>query len=333
MFAFLRQSTANQSRMVGPFIDDTDFKTLETGLTIANTDVKLNKGAAVGVDKNSGGATHRNNGMYSLTFNATDTDTVGELTGSIAVTGALIVLFKFWVLEENIFDALFGATATGFDANGRVDVSQWAGTSVAANNIAIKASLAKGTDITGFNDLSAAQVNTEADTALSDIRLNELMAVALASQPFAGSLFADLTEDDLGTQRFNINALEQAPSGGGGGDATAANQTTIINFVNDLESRLTAARATNLDNLDQAISSLQNLTTTQIGDAVLDEVVEGTLTLRQMLRIFTAVLAGKSSGGGTTTLSFRDAADAKNRVVAVVDANGNRTSVTTLDGS
>lgn len=32
MNSFLRQSTASQTRIIGPFVDDTDFKTLETGL-------------------------------------------------------------------------------------------------------------------------------------------------------------------------------------------------------------------------------------------------------------------------------------------------------------
>lgn len=114
MLGYLKQSTASQSRMVGPFVDDTDFKTVETGLTIANTDVKLSKNGAAGVNKNSGGGTHRNNGMYSLTFDATDTGTVGELEGSILVSGALVVVFKFVVLEEVVYDALFAASAPGY---------------------------------------------------------------------------------------------------------------------------------------------------------------------------------------------------------------------------
>lgn len=62
-------------------------------------------------------------------------------------------------------------------------------------------------------------------------------------------------------------------------------------------------------------------------DAILDEVVEGSTTFRQMLRLFLSVLAGKSSGGGTVTLTFRDLADSKNRITATVDANGNRTAM------
>ena len=84
--------------------------------------------------------------------------------------------------------------------------------------------------IEGLNDLSAAQVNAEVDTALSDVRLNELMTSALTSQPVAGSMFADLTEDDGGTQRFNANALEQAPTGGTNPNVLI---DTTINVVTD----------------------------------------------------------------------------------------------------
>ena len=44
-------------------------------------------------------------------------------------------------------------------------------------------------------------------------------------------------------------------------------------------------------------------------------------------------LAGKTSGGGTTTVKFRDLADTKDSVVATVDGNGNRTNIGTLDGT
>ena len=67
-------------------------------------------------------------------------------------------------------------------------------------------------------------------------------------------------------------------------------------------------------------------------DAILDEVVEGTLTMRQILRIDLAVLAGIASGGGTNTSHHRDVADSKDRVLATVDIDGNRTAVT-LDGT
>lgn len=68
-----------------------------------------------------------------------------------------------------------------------------------------------------------------------------------------------------------------------------------------------------------------------IADAVLDEVVEGTLTLRKIMRLTLAKLANKASGGSTTTIRYRSLADDKDRIVETVDPDGNRSAVT-LDG-
>lgn len=114
MNGYLRQSTASQSRAIGPFLDDTDFKTAETALTIANTDIKLMANGGASANKNSGGGTHRANGVYGVTFDATDTATVGNLFVSVVVAGALPVFATFVVLEEAVYDALFAAAAPGF---------------------------------------------------------------------------------------------------------------------------------------------------------------------------------------------------------------------------
>jgi hypothetical protein len=68
-------------------------------------------------------------------------------------------------------------------------------------------------------------------------------------------------------------------------------------------------------------------------DAILDEVVEGTITLRGAQKLMMAVLTGKSSGGDSSTIVFRDTEDTKNRISATVDANGNRTAVGTRDAT
>jgi len=67
---------------------------------------------------------------------------------------------------------------------------------------------------------------------------------------------------------------------------------------------------------------------TEIADAILDEVVVGSYTMRQLLKVMAAALAGKATGGGTTTVTFRGVDDASNVIVATVDANGNRSAVT-----
>lgn len=63
-------------------------------------------------------------------------------------------------------------------------------------------------------------------------------------------------------------------------------------------------------------------------DDVLDEVVEGSTTLRQSVRLHNSVLGGKASGLATTEATYRDLADTKDVVVATVDADGNRSALT-----
>ena len=67
-------------------------------------------------------------------------------------------------------------------------------------------------------------------------------------------------------------------------------------------------------------------------DKIHDEIVEGTLTARQILRLLLAAIGGETSGGGTVTVIFRDNADTKARITMTVDANGNRSAVV-LDGA
>lgn len=111
---FLRQSTASQEILLGPFVDSVDGNTAETSLTIANTDIKLwVEGATTLADKTSGGATHISGGYYYAVLDATDTATVGKLEVNVKVAGALAVRREFHVLEEAIYDALIAASATG----------------------------------------------------------------------------------------------------------------------------------------------------------------------------------------------------------------------------
>jgi hypothetical protein len=178
MNGYLRQSTASQSRLIGPFISDTDFKTAQTGLTVANTDIKLRANGTTLANKNSGGGTHQVNGMYSVTFDATDTANVGELFFSVVVAGALQVFGSYVVVEEAVYDRDYAAAAPGYVAT------------------------------------------------------------------------------------------------------------------------------------------------------VFDAVVEGSTTVRQLLRAFASALASKVSGAGTTTIVFRDIGDTKDRITATVDASGNRSAIT-----
>lgn len=68
-----------------------------------------------------------------------------------------------------------------------------------------------------------------------------------------------------------------------------------------------------------------------IADALHDETFEGTITLRELERLILAVMAGKANGGGTTTISFRDQADGKDRLTLTVDTSSGDRSATALD--
>jgi hypothetical protein len=126
MALFLRQSTASQEVLLGPFLDDTDGKTAETGLTIANTDIKLwVTGATAEVSKNSGGATHVAAGRYYCVLDATDTATIGPGEINVHVAGALPVRREFTVLSAAVYDVLFGTTAPSTHTAAAVADAVW----------------------------------------------------------------------------------------------------------------------------------------------------------------------------------------------------------------
>jgi spore maturation protein SpmB len=87
--------------------------------------------------------------------------------------------------------------------------------------------------------------------------------------------------------------------------------------------------------LNQPLTSGQTTaavpTTAQIATEIFDtQTVEAGMTFRGALRLMGAVLAGRRSGTGSGTEVFNAAVtNAKPRVTATIDGNGNRTNVTT----
>ncbi len=112
---FLKQSTASQAVIIGPFVDKTDGNTQETGLTIANTDIRLSKNGGNLAAKTSGGGTHDEEGWYTITLDATDTDTVGRLQLFCHIQAdALPVYHEFDVVEEAVYVDMFASSAAGY---------------------------------------------------------------------------------------------------------------------------------------------------------------------------------------------------------------------------
>jgi hypothetical protein len=132
----LKQSTASQEIPLGYFLDSDNGDTEETGLTIANTDIKLWKnGATTLANKNSGGATHISNGIYYCMLDATDTNTLGPLVIFVHVSGALAVRVECEVYPANVYDSLFSTDKL------EVDIKQINGAAQSATNLdkAVKA--------------------------------------------------------------------------------------------------------------------------------------------------------------------------------------------------
>jgi len=89
----------------------------------------------------------------------------------------------------------------------------------------------------------AVAVQALCEAALAAKRLHEILAAQLSAPPASGSLVDDLTEDDAGVQRFNANALEEAPTGGTNPNVLLS--TTVATVVSQTE--LTLAAGSNDD--------------------------------------------------------------------------------------
>ncbi len=82
------------------------------------------------------------------------------------------------------------------------------------------------------------------------------------------------------------------------------------------------------ENIEITIDAGARPSAFDIAQELLGTAADGTMTIGQAFKIMLSALVGKVSGAGTSTITFRDVDDTKNRIVATVDGNGNRTSVT-----
>ncbi len=309
----LRANTAVDV-LIGPFIDDTDGKTAETGLTLSQADIKLSKNGQALAQKNDDTAAAADaNGYYNCELNATDTNTEGTLVLIVHETGALPVRHDFMVLSEAAWDSLYVAKDDGY-----MDVN-------------IKTVGRADTQETEADNLESACANYSATRGLTGTALPAAAADAAGGLPIsdAGGL-------DLDAKLANTNEVTAARMGALTDWINGGRLDLILDIIAaDTTTDIPATQATIAAYLDTEIAAILADTGTDgvalsagAVDAILDEVVEGTLTLRHILRLALATLAGKSAGGGTATITFRDNGDSKNRISATVDANGNRTAVT-----
>jgi hypothetical protein len=320
---YLKADTATTIR-IGPFVDDTDGKTAETALTIAQADVRLSKNGAAAAQKNDAtSATHDENGYYRVPLDTTDTNTEGTLDVCVSEAGALPVIAKFTVLPAAVYDSLIAGTDTL-----TADVTQVAGSSVAGVND-FKA------DLTSLNDPTAAAVATavrsELTTELGRIDATiTSRAVAgdamtltsgergdVANSVWGKDLSTYATVDQAGTllktAESNTNDLKtttvvKADVVSISGDSTAANNLeSYCDGTTPMPVNVTQVAGSSVSGVADFKADVSGLpTSSQIADAVWDEAQSGHTTAGTFGLYLDAAVSGVSTGG----VSAADIADA-----------------------
>jgi len=234
---------------------------------------------------------------------------------------------------------------------------------------------ALSTEISALNDLSAAEVNTEVDTALSDYDAPTKAELDSAFTEIKGATWASGT-DTLELIRDKLTDIEvdtqdlQLQIGTDGDGLTSIGDTRLANLDAAITSRSSHSAADVWTSGTRTLTANTNLndpTAGAIADAVWDEAIadhvgvgsfgeevqahaqtgdamtltsgertaiatevfgttiENSKDFEAILRKMLAFIAGETSGGGTSTINFRDDADTKNRLTYTVDSSGNRT--------
>jgi hypothetical protein len=93
--------------VLGPFVDDTDFKTPETALTINATDVRISKNGGAFAAATGSSTVHGENGYYLGTLAVANVDTLGSLDINVNVAGALSVYDSFTIEVANQYNSKF----------------------------------------------------------------------------------------------------------------------------------------------------------------------------------------------------------------------------------
>lgn len=172
--------------------------------------------------------------------------------------------------------------------------------------------------------LKAAGLADDAVNKIVDQVWNEAIADHTTATTFGGKNQKVVPSETINDYKADVSGLATPTN------ITSASGVTLA----PIQTGVTIPTVTTITNgvtlADDAITSAKLAASagTELADAVLDEVVIGTYTLRQLIKVLAAGVAGKVTGGGTTTITFRGVDDTSNVIVATVDENGNRSAVT-----
>lgn len=308
MGLFLKQSTTPTVK-IGPFLDETNGKDAENGLTLTQADIRLSKNGGNFAQKTeANNATIDELGYYDCPLDATDTGTLGRLQLAVHEAGALPVYHEYMIVTANVYDTLCSTDTL------QADLTQIGGVAQSATDLKDFADAGYDPATNKLQGLVLCDLTTTTTTATAATDVTNDVGITQAGADKVWGTAARALTDKAG---FSLAADQSA--------VTVGTVTTITNDVGITQAGADKVWAT-------AARTLTDKTGFSLSaggiDAIWDEVIEGAYTGRQTLRLNLAVLAGKSSGGGTATLIFKDTSGATDRVTATVDANGNRTGMT-----
>lgn len=167
------------------------------------------------------------------------------------------------------------------------------------------------------------------DITAGVVKANLVQILAAAITGTAANLVAAFTKwFNVATPTGTVNSLPDAVPGATNGLAIVGTKNPATLASTDVTGNL-PAQVKAIDNIDfPALQKTSLNAATPASVQSLDNTVEGSLTLNAVLRIILAAVAGKTTTGQT---KFRNVADTKDRIAAVI-TGGDRASIT-LDGS
>jgi hypothetical protein len=310
---------------------------------------------------------HQGDGMYSIEIPASGGASInnnavgtgwftGLATGVLPWRGPTIQLSP-----ANVVNALVNGTVVL-----SVNATQWGGTAVGSALVRGNVIQWTGTNVTAPDTAGSPKVTLTSGTGTGQISLSSGAVLLQATQtgvtiPTVTTVTNQVTANVTGISGDATAAdnLEAALDGTGGVTITAAitgnitgnlsgsvgsvtgavgSVTGAVGSVTGAVGSVTGAVGSVTGNVGgNVVGSVGSVTTVsdKTGyrlsatgvDDVLDEVVEGTITFRQMLRLFGAALGGELSGAATTTITIRNASDTKTVMTVTCDADGNRSAL------
>ena len=256
----LKQSTAATIKL-GPFIDDGDGKSAETGLTISQADIRLSKnGGDMAQTNNATGATHDEFGYYDIPLDTTDTNTLGRLRVAVSESGALPVWQDFLVVTANVYDTLCSTDTFDVNVTALADDVITAGKFDESTAFPLKSADTGSTQVArvGADGDTLETLSDQLDTAQTDLDnpsqyKADVSALALKADLQDVEDKIDVIATDTTTEipatLANL-ALEATLTAMKGVGWTNETLVALKAYVDEIETRLTAVRAGYLDKLN-----------------------------------------------------------------------------------